>query len=99
MGNGNYFENPNLQLLLDNSKLVIFDMNGMIVDDEKIQLEAVNLALSEFHVSTNEEHWIEKCVGRRAENFLQDLLEEEGIDPHSYSIPRIVQQKTAITED
>lgn len=74
-----YFSDPQLDQMLAISKLVIFDMNGLIVDDEGIQLEAVNKVLSKYHISLDENYWIEKCVGHRDIEMFESILKEFGI--------------------
>ena len=31
-----YFENPNIEVFLHESQVIVFDLNGLIIDDEAI---------------------------------------------------------------
>jgi beta-phosphoglucomutase-like phosphatase (HAD superfamily) len=41
--------------------LVVFDLNGLLVDDERIQLHATNEALAQFGFRISEETWIKNA--------------------------------------
>lgn len=75
-----YFTDPLLSQLLDEAKAVIFDLNGLIVDDEGVQLAATNQMLKPFGVQLSEEYWILKCVGRRATEFLGEVFAENHVN-------------------
>jgi beta-phosphoglucomutase-like phosphatase (HAD superfamily) len=57
-----YFNNIQLNQMLENAHAVIFDMNGLIVDDEKLQLEAVNMTLEPYKIGISEDTWIADFV-------------------------------------
>lgn len=70
-----YFNNPVLQKTIDNAKLIIFDVNGLIIDDEPIQLEAVNLALKSMnYIPIDKSYWIQHCVGHRADSYFRRII-------------------------
>ena len=72
-----YFNNPVLQKTIDNAKLIIFDVNGLIIDDEPIQLEAVNLALKFMnYIPIDKSYWIQHCVGHRADSYFRRIIYE-----------------------
>jgi len=72
-----YFNNPVLQKTIDNAKLIIFDVNGLIIDDEPIQLEAVNLALKSMnYIPIDKSYWIQHCVGHRADSYFRRIIYE-----------------------
>lgn len=49
---------------------VVFDMDGVMIDSEPMQLAAYNVALTPLGVSLNKEDFIRWCVGRKShENF------------------------------
>src|SRR4029077_3110202 len=49
---------------------VIFDMDGVIIDSEPIQLAAYNQVLQPWHLQLSEADFIHWCVGRKArDNF------------------------------
>ncbi|MBU0758270.1 MAG: HAD family phosphatase [Nanoarchaeota archaeon] len=71
-----YFVDSKLNDLLLKSDVVIFDLNGLIIDDEGIQLEAVNMTLAKYSISIDEEYWINHCVGHRPIEFFRRILKE-----------------------
>lgn len=73
-----YFKNRALQSMFDRARLIIFDMNGLIIDDEALQLHSVNLALEPFGITVSERYWIEHCVGKRADEYFTSLLKGPG---------------------
>jgi HAD superfamily hydrolase (TIGR01509 family) len=73
---GAYFFDKRLQSLLERARLVIFDMNGLIIDDEAVQLRSVNMALAPYGINLSEEYWIEHCIGKRADQYFKFILEE-----------------------
>ncbi len=46
-----YFTRPPISKLVESSDVIIFDMNGLIVDDEPLQLKATNI------LSDNKDVW------------------------------------------
>jgi HAD superfamily hydrolase (TIGR01509 family) len=74
-----YFRDPLLSAMLDGAKAVIFDLNGLIVDDEPLQLAATNQMLVPMGVTLSEEYWIRNCVGRRATDFLEQVFEKNNL--------------------
>lgn len=88
-----YFNNQYLQSLLINAGLIILDMNGLIIDDESIQLRSVNHTLQHFGLHVNEEYWINNCVGKRADVYLPRILLENGVPGREYSIADLVKEK------
>lgn len=83
-----YFQNPELEDLneaLSKAQLVIFDMNGLIVDDEGIQLKAINQILTEFGINLSEEDWIAKYVGHSPSANYSRLVEQNPEIESNYS--------------
>jgi len=74
-----YFENPLLKAFVQRAKLVIFDMNGLIVDDEAIQLESVNRIFENFNIKLDKSYWITNCVGKRADEYLTSIFKKHNI--------------------
>ena len=66
-------------MCLEKAQLVVFDMNGLIVDDEAVQMESVNRVVDQFHIHINEEYWIKECLGRRADVYLNAILKRKNI--------------------
>ena len=71
-----YFTDAELQTELDRASLVVFDLNGLIIDDERVQFESVNHALEPIDISITETYWIERCVGKRADEYFHGILKE-----------------------
>jgi len=87
-----YFTEPKIDELLNTASVVVFDMNGTIIDDELIQLQAVNIALSPFHYKIDEVYWGENCVGRRAEEFITTFFEKK-LNAPLPQLKRIIESK------
>jgi len=90
-----YFADRRLSRLLDRCGLAVFDMNGLIVDDEEVQLQSVNRTLARFGIAVGEEYWMARCVGSRAEEYLPGILEDGGVDPGSVDVGELVAEKNA----
>lgn len=95
-----YFNNPSLAQLLNDTNVVVFDMNGLIVDDEPIQLQmterAINAVLRRFQkgkVSLLAEQWIRFCVGHKPKEFIPTILAENKILADGIDIDSIVSLK------
>lgn len=56
------------------ARALLLDFDGVIVDSEGMQLEAVNTVLAPYGVSIDAEQWIARCVGHKARDFLPDLV-------------------------
>lgn len=84
-----YFYDKRLQSLFDRARLVIFDMNGLIIDDEAVQLSSVNLALEPYGINLSEEYWIEHCIGKRADQYFGSILEERSKPQESHKRDRL----------
>lgn len=74
-----YFKNPKLEKLLNSAKVVIFDMNGLIIDDEPLQMQSYNAALKKLKIYISPQYWQKKCLGRRWIEFITILLKEHNI--------------------
>lgn len=95
-----YFNNKDLSALLKSTDVVIFDMNGLLVDDEPIQLQmtkrAINTVLRRFQkrqVSLIGEQWTRLCVGRKPKEFIPLILDENEILADGIDIDSIVSLK------
>jgi HAD superfamily hydrolase (TIGR01509 family) len=69
-----YFNTPSLAAALEKADVVVFDMNGTIVDDEPVHHEAANEVLSPFGLSLDEDAFIARCIGIRTRNWMSALL-------------------------
>jgi HAD superfamily hydrolase (TIGR01509 family) len=69
-----YFINSKLDALFNGFDVIVFDLNGLLVDDEAIQLRATNTALAAYGVKITENNWIEQCVGHKPSEYLPSVL-------------------------
>lgn len=88
-----YFKNSKVDQLLHRNPLVIFDMNGLIIDDEPLQMEAVNRVLAPFDLSFTEHTW---PVGLRDIEFFERIQLENNLSPSAFNVPKLVREKTRI---
>jgi HAD superfamily hydrolase (TIGR01509 family) len=88
-----YFTDTFLQTALDRATLVIFDMNGLIIDDEQLQFESVNHALDGLGISIDESYWTNNCVGSRADEFLKIILQKHHMSDDASMISRLISSK------
>ncbi|PIO03477.1 hypothetical protein COT48_04645, partial [Candidatus Woesearchaeota archaeon CG08_land_8_20_14_0_20_47_9] len=58
-------------------------MNGLIADDEAVQLEATNKALEPYNIVISEDEWINNCVGRKGSEFLREFMPKDYADTPS----------------
>ena len=56
------------------SRALLLDFDGVIVDSEGSQLLAVNQALAPYEVEISRDEWISRCVGHKARDFLGEIL-------------------------
>lgn len=56
-------------------RALILDFDGVIVDSEGMQMQAVNLILAAYDIVLSEQDWIERCVGHKTRDFLLQLLD------------------------
>lgn len=73
-----YFANPDLQRFIAGFDALIFDMNGLLIDDEPLQLGAYNEVLRDYSLQMSEHWWTSKCLGRKAGQFMREYLELHG---------------------
>jgi beta-phosphoglucomutase family hydrolase len=55
------------------SRAVIFDMDGVLIDSEPMQLAAYNVVLGSYAVQLSEEDFMRWCVGRRSPDIVAFL--------------------------
>jgi len=81
-------------------KLIIFDLDGVLVEAKKIHYETLNRALSLFsdsYIITNEEH-LNKYDGLKTSKKLQMLSEEKGLPVEIHSDIWNLKQKYTLDE-
>jgi HAD superfamily hydrolase (TIGR01509 family) len=77
-----YFLNPHIDKFIQRADVVVFDLNGLIIDDEPIQLRATNEVLVQFGKRIDETTWISMCVGFRPAEYLPAFV-PAGVDVRS----------------
>lgn len=90
-----YFTNPTLDTLITDTQLVIFDMNGLIVDDESFQLQAYNEILKQYNVHVSEDEWVSTYVGHRSAEILRQIMEMHHVGA-VYDIVHLVREKNEL---
>jgi HAD superfamily hydrolase (TIGR01509 family) len=89
-----YFLDPQIDALVNASDVIVFDLSGLLVDDEPIQLQATNDALAPYGLALSEEEWIEVCVGHKPSEYLPRMIQgSSGAD-----IARLIEYKDTIYE-
>lgn len=92
-----YFKEEKLARLLDKVKVVIFDMDGLIVDNESLQFEATNKVLFPYKVKLTKQDWIRRCLGRRSREFFKEIVKENPITLKE-SLEELVERKNKYYE-
>ncbi len=77
-----YFLNPDLEWYVKEADVVLYDMNGLIVDDEPLQWIASNKTIAELYESEgpnaiSEGFWGQKCVGHHPAKWLPEVLRRQ----------------------
>jgi HAD superfamily hydrolase (TIGR01509 family) len=74
-------------------KALLFDFNGVIIDDEPVQMRAYQEVLREEGIDLTEEGYL-ACLGMNDEVFLKTIYQraEKELDPQK--IPQLVEAKT-----
>ena len=73
-----YFEDPAIDALLQNARLVAFDLNGLILNDEPLQIAAANAVLERFGTGFTEAAWMIRFFGRRSADYFTEIMKEIG---------------------
>ncbi len=77
-----YFLNPDLGWYVEQADVVLYDMNGLIVDDEPLHREASNRAIAKLYESEgpqaiSDDLWGQQCVGHHPGKWLPEVLRRE----------------------
>jgi HAD superfamily hydrolase (TIGR01509 family) len=73
-----YFEEEAIEKMLSDARLVVFDVNGLILDDEPLQIAAANSALERYGLHLDEPTWLGRCFGRRSSEYFSEIMRESG---------------------
>ncbi|MBN8672168.1 MAG: HAD-IA family hydrolase [Chitinophagales bacterium] len=63
---------PKIKKRITNYKAILFDMDGLMLDNEKYQLESFNLALKSHDITLTDKDW-NKYVGMSQKNIFLDI--------------------------
>lgn len=75
-------------------KAVVFDMNGVLIDDEKVHEEAfANICISELGIVLNRVLYTKLCTGLTDEMGLINILKHFGIEVTEDKVIKLVKQK------
>jgi HAD superfamily hydrolase (TIGR01509 family) len=69
-----YFTDKILDAYARSADVVVFDMNGTIVDDEPIQILGVNEVFAAHGVNISKEEFISRCVGQPTRPWMRHFL-------------------------
>src|SRR5688500_8100262 len=78
------------------NRALLLDFDGVIVDSEGTQLLAVNQVLASHGIELSKQEWIERCVGRKARDFLNLYL---GDRIEAAEFERLLEAKSAAYRD
>ncbi len=74
-------------------KALLFDFNGVIIDDEHLQMEAYRDVLKDEGIDLTEEKYF-GCLGMNDEVFLQTIYQREGLELDAAKLPEFIEAKT-----
>ncbi len=74
-------------------KALLFDFNGVIIDDEHIQMEAYKDVLKDEGIELTEEKYF-ACLGMNDTVFLKTIYQREGRELATEKVPALVEAKT-----
>ena len=75
-------------------KALLFDFNGVIIDDEHLQMEAYRDVLKDEGIELTEEKYL-GCLGMNDVVFLKTIYDREGMEVETARIPELVEAKTS----
>jgi beta-phosphoglucomutase len=74
-------------------KAILFDFNGVIIDDEPLQMKAYQEVLAKEGIALTEEQYYE-CLGMDDKTFIEAAYARAEIEPEANKILEITQAKT-----
>jgi beta-phosphoglucomutase-like phosphatase (HAD superfamily) len=87
-----YFSDLCIDRFVSCFDVAVFDLNGLLVDDEQLQLQATNDALATFGFGLSEKTWLARCVGHKPSEYLPEMFPwHQNVD-----VRGVIQQKDAI---
>jgi beta-phosphoglucomutase len=77
----------------DMLKAVIFDFDGVLVDTEKLHLQAFNNVLSRFHIEISTQEYYERFLGLSDKELLQVVDKEKKLSLSSRQFKQLLKEK------
>lgn len=74
-------------------KALLLDFNGVIIDDEHLQMEAYRDVLKDEGIDLTEEKYF-GCLGMNDEVFLKTIYKGEGKEVKTVKLPELIEAKT-----
>lgn len=93
MPSNRYFHDESIEKVVGNARLLVFDLNGLILDDEPLQIAAVNSVLERYGILFDEETWKRRFYGRRSSEYLAEIMRQTGREAAPDLIRRLVAAK------
>ncbi len=75
-------------------KAILFDFNGVIIDDELIQMNAYKDVLQDEGIDLTEENYF-NCLGMNDQHFLKTIFMNEGKTLEDGKLPGLIEAKTS----
>lgn len=94
-----YFNEKRMDNILQSAEVVIFDMNGLIIDDEPVHMQAVNHVLSDFNIRIDDSFWINECVGYKPQDVFTKAFACNGLNKEISELKEIVKKKDVVYEN
>ncbi len=93
MDSSRYFEDDAIGIVLQNARVVVFDLNGLILDDESLQITAANAVLARYGIQFDEETWVRRFFGRRSSEYLSEIIQDSGRIASADLVTKLVSEK------
>jgi len=88
-----YFKKPTLEKIFQEAKVIIFDLNGLIVDDERFKLQAFNQVFKNFNIRISKHYWINQCIGYTELNNFKKIFNLKKISKTNLELRQIIQKQ------
>lgn len=79
-------------------KAILMDFNGVIIDDEPLQMKAYQAVLKEAGIDLTEEEYY-SCLGMDDNAFVRNALARAGKESDDVTVQRMIDAKTSIWKD
>ncbi|RPH36582.1 HAD family phosphatase, partial [bacterium] len=96
MDHSRYFEDQAVENILKDARLAVFDLNGLILSDEPLQIAAVHSVLQRYGARFDEETWTRRFFGRRSSDYFSEIMRERGFSVTPALVKTLVAEKDRI---